>query len=61
MAYRLFWALATRHNFFRPWWIPLRMIAELHGLVWAIGLARRGPHPVFTAAALVAKCESAGQ
>ena len=43
MAYRLFWALATRHNFFRPWWIPLRLIAELHGLLWAVGLARQGP------------------
>jgi GT2 family glycosyltransferase len=43
MAYRLFRALGTRHNLFRPWWIPLRLMAELHGLLWAVELARRGP------------------
>jgi glycosyltransferase involved in cell wall biosynthesis len=43
MGYRLYQALATRHNLYRPWWIPLRLIAELHGLLWAVRLARRGP------------------
>jgi glycosyltransferase involved in cell wall biosynthesis len=53
MGYRLYQALATRHNLFRPWWIPLRLIAEIRGFIWARGLARRGPHLVAPAAAAV--------
>lgn len=43
MGYRLYRALVTRHNLFKPWWIPLRLYAELHGLVWAMQLASQGP------------------
>jgi len=59
MAYRLYQALATRHNLRRPWWIPLRLIAELHGLMWAIGMARRGPRLPWTTVAAAESCAAA--
>lgn len=36
-------AVRTRHHLTRPWWIPGTLIAELAGLLWAVGLALRGP------------------
>jgi len=36
-------ALMTRHHLKRPWWIPLTMIAELRGMLWALSLTIRGP------------------
>lgn len=43
MLNRLLRAVTTRHHLLRPWWIPAALIAELLGLVWALGLAFRGP------------------
>ena len=40
---RLGRAVATRHHLRRPWWIPLTLIAELHGFLWALMLLGRGP------------------
>jgi glycosyltransferase involved in cell wall biosynthesis len=60
MGYRLYQALATRHNLCRPWWIPLRLIAELRGLLWAIGLAHRGSRSLPPAITAVESCVSAG-
>jgi glycosyltransferase involved in cell wall biosynthesis len=63
MLYRLCRSLATRHNLFRPWWIPLRVIAELHGLWWAVRLRRRGPRiPLAPTSSVTAveECLSAG-
>lgn len=37
-------AVATRHHLRRPWWIPLTLIAELRGMLWALALFVRGPH-----------------
>ncbi|MEZ5855409.1 MAG: glycosyltransferase [Hyphomicrobiaceae bacterium] len=36
-------AIATRHHIRRPWWVPMTLLAEFRGLMWAIGLAARGP------------------
>jgi len=41
---RPFRAVATRHHLRRPWWIPLTLIAELRGMVWALALYVRGPN-----------------
>lgn len=43
IAYRMFRAVRTRHNLLHPWWIPLRLVAEMRGLNWAMRLARNGP------------------
>jgi GT2 family glycosyltransferase len=40
---RLGRAAATRHHLRRPWWIPLTLIAELRGFLWALVLLARGP------------------
>jgi GT2 family glycosyltransferase len=40
---RPFRAVATRHHLRRPWWIPLTLIAELRGMLWAALLFGRGP------------------
>lgn len=42
-ARRPFAAVATRHHLRRPWWIPVTLVAELAGMLWALGLAARGP------------------
>jgi hypothetical protein len=60
MGYRLYQALATRHNLCRPWWIPLRLIAEMRGLFWAIGLTQRGPRIPQPATTAVEGLVSAG-
>lgn len=36
-------AIATRHHLRRPWWIPLTLLAELRGMLWAWRLHRAGP------------------
>jgi GT2 family glycosyltransferase len=40
---RLGRSVATRHHLRRPWWIPLTLVAELRGLLWALVLLARGP------------------
>ncbi|MDZ4812139.1 MAG: glycosyltransferase, partial [Pseudomonadota bacterium] len=36
-------SVATRHHLRRPWWIPVTLVAELRGMLWAIRLNRAGP------------------
>jgi GT2 family glycosyltransferase len=36
-------AIATRHHLRQPWWIPVTLVAELIGMVWALVLAGQGP------------------
>ena len=36
-------SIATRHHLRRPWWIPMTLIAELTGMLWALILRARGP------------------
>ena len=36
-------AIRTRHHLRRPWWIPLTLLAEFRGMLWAARLARSGP------------------
>ncbi len=50
-ASRLIRSVTTRHHLRRPWWIPLTLIAELRGLLWAIVLNARGPRFVDLAVA----------
>jgi len=44
--HRPFRSVATRHHLRRPWWIPLSLIAELRGMLWALALYTRGPRYV---------------
>jgi GT2 family glycosyltransferase len=37
------YAVHTRHHLTRPWWIPITLLAELWGAVWALWLFVRGP------------------
>ena len=39
-------AVSTRHHLRRPWWIPVTLLAELLGMVWALVLYVRGPRHV---------------
>lgn len=36
-------AISTRHHLRRPWWIPLTLIGELRGFLWALSLSLQGP------------------
>jgi GT2 family glycosyltransferase len=36
-------AIKTRHHLLRPWWIPVTLISELSGFIWALKLAASGP------------------
>lgn len=36
-------SVRTRHHLRRPWWIPLTLLAELRGLLWALRLNSGGP------------------
>ena len=36
-------SVSTRHHLRQPWWIPLTLIGEFRGLMWALLLALRGP------------------
>jgi len=46
-------SVRTRHHLRHPWWIPLTLLAETRGLLWALRLHHRGagllawdaPHP----------------
>ena len=40
---RPFQAVMTRHHLRRPWWIPVTLVAELTGMLWALALHARGP------------------
>ena len=40
---RLFTSVATRHHFRRPWYVPITLLAELRGVIWALLLFCRGP------------------
>ncbi len=37
------YAVHTRHHLTRPWWIPVTLLSELSGMVWALWLFVRGP------------------
>lgn len=39
-------SVTTRHHLMKPWWIPLTLIGEGRGFIWAARLARRGPRYV---------------
>lgn len=39
-------SVRTRHHLRHPWWIPLTLISEFLGLVWAVFLFLRGPRYV---------------
>lgn len=43
IASRPWRAIRTRHHLRRPWWIPVTLVAELVGLLWALALVQRGP------------------
>ncbi len=43
VLFRVLSSVRTRHHLRRPWWIPLTLLAELRGLIWAVTLAMRGP------------------
>lgn len=36
-------AVMTRHHLWHPWWIPVSLVAEVRGLVWAFRLWANGP------------------
>jgi len=36
-------SIATKHHLRRPWWIPVTLVAEAFGIVWACRLALGGP------------------
>jgi GT2 family glycosyltransferase len=40
---RPFRAITTKHHLRRPWWIPVTLIAELLGMLWALALSAYGP------------------
>ena len=40
---RLSRSILTRHHLRRPWWIPVTIIGEIRGLIWAGQLTKRGP------------------
>jgi GT2 family glycosyltransferase len=40
---RPLWSVSTRHHLRQPWWIPVTLIAEFTGIVWALVLAAQGP------------------
>lgn len=43
LLWRPFRSVMTRHHLHKPWWIPVTLIAELGGLVWALVLLAHGP------------------
>jgi GT2 family glycosyltransferase len=40
---RMIRSVRTRHHLRHPWWIPGTLLAELWGLLWALGLYLGGP------------------
>lgn len=43
IATRLFRAVRTRYHLSHPWFIPVKLLGEARGLLWAMQLARSGP------------------
>jgi GT2 family glycosyltransferase len=43
MITRFFVSVKTRHHLRKPWWIPVTLVAELWGFLWALLLSLRGP------------------
>ena len=43
MLARPFRSIINRHHLSHPWWIPLTLIAEIRGMLWALSLFRQGP------------------
>lgn len=39
---RLFRSVMTRHHLKNPWYIPVTLVSEFSGLVWALGLRLKG-------------------
>ena len=39
---RPFRAVLTRHHLRRPWWIPVTLVSEVTGMLWALALYARG-------------------
>jgi len=44
MFLRILRAVKTRHHLLRPWWIPVTLISELLGFIWALKLCLGGPN-----------------
>jgi len=42
-ASRFFRSIYTKHHLFKPWWIPVTLMAEFSGFIWALFLAVKGP------------------
>ena len=42
-------SVTTKHHVRRPWWIPVTLLAELRGMVWALSLWARGPRYISSA------------
>lgn len=42
-------AVVTRHHLKRPWWMPITLVAELRGMLWAARLHLAGPKLIGTA------------
>jgi GT2 family glycosyltransferase len=40
---RFFRSVRTKHHLYNPWWIPIALIAEITGILWAVLLYMRGP------------------
>ncbi|HKN18531.1 MAG TPA: glycosyltransferase [Dissulfurispiraceae bacterium] len=36
-------AVRTKHHLRRPWWIPVTLVSEMLGFVWAVSLFLQGP------------------
>ncbi len=45
---RLMTSSLTRHHLKKPWWIPITVISELCGMVWAMRLYMKGPRYINT-------------
>lgn len=43
---RFIQSIKTRHHLKRPWYVPVTLIAEIRGLLWARKLARAGPRHI---------------
>lgn len=42
IVWRMFRSVRTRHHLRQPWWIPVTLIAECRGLLWALKMHRKG-------------------
>lgn len=42
LLWRVLRSVRTRHHLRRPWWIPVTLLAEIRGLLWALSLRREG-------------------